>query len=202
MNTRLDKIILFLTIFVLLEIWTSTLFQYPKNITKILVYLDTLICVIFLYEFFLRLYKSDNRIDFVKFNFIDFISSIPMVESLRFGRIFRLLRILRLIKGGKRLFLFFEKTDLSRSLYTLCIFTLSIILFVSISIYIIESQLSSEVSFVEVLGITVESILTTSLFKQTLTTTSNHYLLIAIASGLLFLSGLTAIIISYFSEKD
>lgn len=200
MNSRLDKIILFLTCIVILEIWLSSLFAYTKNIKTILLYLDTFVCFIFLYEFFLRLYKSTNKIEFIKYNFIDLISSIPLVESLRIGRIFRLLRILRLVKGGKNLFMFFGKTNLSKSLYSLCMLTLVIILFVSFSIYIIESQLNSGISFENILGITIESIATASLFKETLTSTSNNYLLVAILSGIMFISALTAIIISYFNK--
>jgi|TARA_B100001142_G_C14130357_1_gene576660 voltage-gated potassium channel len=200
MSSRIDKIVLFLTCIIILEIWTSTLFTYTKYIKTIILYLDTLICFIFLYEFFLRLYRSTNKLEFIKYNFIDFISSIPLVESLRIGRIFRLLRILRLIKGGKNLFIFFEKTNLSKSLYSLCMLTLGIILFVSFSIYIIESQVNPGISFENILGITIESIATASLFKETLTSTSNNYLLIAILSGIMFISALTAIIISFFNQ--
>ena len=125
-----------------------------------------------------------------------------MVESLRIGRVFRLFKIIRTFTGGKKLFFFFEKSNLPKSLYSLCILTFLFILFISFSVFMVENQLNSQIDYFDSLRITFESIITTSLFKESLSKTANNYLMLAIVLGLLFISALTAIIISFFNNKE
>jgi voltage-gated potassium channel len=60
---------------------------------------DTAICFIFLWDFFYRLYRAPNRAAFMKWGWVDFISSIPMLGVFRWGRLVRVIRILRILRG-------------------------------------------------------------------------------------------------------
>jgi len=68
----------------------------------ILIYADTLVCGLFLLDFLLTLYRSQHRMRYVAtWGWIDLLSSIPIVGSLRIGRAARAMRILRVIRGVK-----------------------------------------------------------------------------------------------------
>lgn len=58
---------------------------YPTNIelNKIFTFSDNIICVIFLSSFFYELYKSENKIYYIKHNWLDLITSIPAFGILR-----------------------------------------------------------------------------------------------------------------------
>jgi len=61
--------------------------------------IDTFVCVVFLIDFGVRLYRAPDKVEFMKWNWIDLAASIPEVEFLRLGRFVRLLRIIRLLRA-------------------------------------------------------------------------------------------------------
>lgn len=67
---------------------------------RILEAADLVVCAVFLGDFLVQLATAENRWRyFVRWGWIDLLSSIPMVDALRFGRAARVLRILRLPRG-------------------------------------------------------------------------------------------------------
>src|SRR5881396_3714896 len=84
--TSWQLLILVLSIFVLGVVFVETVFELPTEVSKLLQSLDTLICVVFLAEFGFRLYRAENRMAFLKWGWIDFISSIPNLDLFRWGR--------------------------------------------------------------------------------------------------------------------
>jgi voltage-gated potassium channel len=74
-------------------------FKLPPQVSSLLQTLDTVICFVFLADFFHRLYRAENRLVFLKWGWIDFISSIPMLSVFRWGRIVRVVRLLRILRG-------------------------------------------------------------------------------------------------------
>jgi voltage-gated potassium channel len=104
--------------------------------------LDTLICFIFLGDFFHRWYRAENRPAFLKWGWIDFISSIPMLSAFRWGRIVRIVRILRILRGVRSAkfiltVLFENKARGTFSLVVLVTFVL--VIFSSIAILNLET---------------------------------------------------------------
>jgi len=69
------------------------------EVTSLLETLDTIICFVFLADFFYRFYHAKNRLAFMKWGWIDLISSIPMLDVFRWGRVVRVVRILRIMRG-------------------------------------------------------------------------------------------------------
>ena len=64
-------------------------------------YIDALICVGFLTDFAINFARAKNKLQFMKWGWIDLISSIPTLDPLRWGRAFRIARALRLLRGVK-----------------------------------------------------------------------------------------------------
>ena len=66
---------------------------------QLLLHLDTGICVLLLSYFFYSFFSADDKKQFLKIHWIDFIASIPVIEVLRYARIFQVLRVLRLLRA-------------------------------------------------------------------------------------------------------
>ena len=58
-----------------------------------------MICGVFLMDFFVHLWLAPARGQFLRWGWIDLLSSIPTIEWLRWGRVFRVLRILRALRS-------------------------------------------------------------------------------------------------------
>ncbi|MEO6690428.1 MAG: ion transporter [Dokdonella sp.] len=76
-----------------------------RDTRQILDYADDVICAIFFLDFLLTLKRSPNRWQyFIRWGWIDLISSIPTIDAFRAGRaarIFRVLRVLRAMRSAK-----------------------------------------------------------------------------------------------------
>ena len=92
-------VIVVLSMYVLISLVVSTFFNLSTEIKQLLDYVDNLICVIFLFDFCIRFIKSENKLKFMKWGWIDLISSIPTLEMFRVGRLLRLVRILRILRA-------------------------------------------------------------------------------------------------------
>ncbi|MEI6972950.1 MAG: ion transporter [bacterium] len=94
-----QAVILFLSIYVLITLFVETVVVLPAQTTVLLSRIDNLICLLFIGDFFYQLAKARNKLAFLKWGWIDLISSIPNVEFLRWGRFVRMIRILRILRG-------------------------------------------------------------------------------------------------------
>ncbi|WED23483.1 ion transporter [Vibrio sp. JC009] len=90
---------LFLSVYVLLALFVQLAVDLPKDINEILNKADNFICLFFLADFFIRLKHAKSKRQFMKWGWIDLLSSIPMVDVLRYGRIVRVVRVLRLLRA-------------------------------------------------------------------------------------------------------
>lgn len=95
----LNIIVIILSIYVLGALIIDTVFVLPKETSVLLNYIDYTICAFFFFEFCVRFFKSENKLEFMKWGWIDLLSSLPMVGFLRAGRLLRLIRLLRIIRA-------------------------------------------------------------------------------------------------------
>ncbi len=97
---------LFLSVFVLGAIMAQTFFALPAEVNLLLNRLDTLICLIFIADFFYRFFRAADKAAFLRWGWIDLASSIPAIEVLRWGRIVRIVRLLRVLRAFRSVKLF------------------------------------------------------------------------------------------------
>lgn len=100
--TRLSMwqlVLLVLSVYVLGALFAQTVWDLPQEIVLVLDRADTAICIVFLGDFFYHLVAAPDRIAYLKWGWIDLISSIPTVDMLRWGRAVRVLRILRVLRA-------------------------------------------------------------------------------------------------------
>ena len=97
----LDLLVLIMSFYVLGALIVDAFFNLPDEISQLLLYIDNFICFIFFIDFIVRFYQSENKISFMKWGWVDLLSSLPMIDLFRAGRLLRLIRILRIVRAFK-----------------------------------------------------------------------------------------------------
>ena len=62
---------------------------------------DTFVCVVFFADFVWQLIRSRSRMAYLKWGWLDLISSIPMLPAFRVARLARVARIIRVLRGAR-----------------------------------------------------------------------------------------------------
>jgi voltage-gated potassium channel len=148
----LNSLIIILSIYVLLALLIDTFFKLPPEISKLLFTIDNGICFIFIFDFSLRFYRSEHKLKFMKWGWIDLISSIPTVDILRAGRLIRLIRLLRVLRAFRSTRVLINhifKSKIKGTMTTVSIITLLVIISSSISILIVENAPESNIKTAE-----------------------------------------------------
>ena len=148
----LNLVVFVLSIYVLLAILVDTILVLPKETSILLTYIDNTICVFFFAEFCFRFYKAKNKQAFMKWGWIDLISSVPAVSYLRAGRILRLIRLLRLIRAFRSTQMFVKHVFRNKAkvaFTSVTILALLLIIFSSIAILQVEKDPDSNIKTAE-----------------------------------------------------
>lgn len=95
----LDLVVLVLSVYVIAALAIDVFFTVPPEVSRVLAIVDNGICIFFLIEFFVRFFKAPNKLEFMKWGWIDLLASIPNIAYLRAGRAFRLIRIIRILRA-------------------------------------------------------------------------------------------------------
>lgn len=94
-----EAFMLGLCLYVLAALGATTFCKLDESVVAILDYLDTAVCFVFLADFVVKLATAESRLAYLKWAWIDLVSSIPTIGPLRWGRLARVVRILRLLRG-------------------------------------------------------------------------------------------------------
>ncbi|MGF1839169.1 ion transporter [Vibrio atlanticus] len=90
---------LVLSIYVLITLFIESVIALPSDVIEVLRITDNIICMFFLADFAIRFKAAKNKRSFMKWGWIDLISSIPMLDAFRYGRIVRVVRVLRILRA-------------------------------------------------------------------------------------------------------
>lgn len=145
-------IIVILSLYVLISLVISVFFTLPKETTSLLNYIDNLICLVFLTDFFIRFFKAEKKLEFMKWGWIDLVSSIPTFDYFRAGRLLRLVRLLRVLrafKSTKILLDFVFKKKSQGAFATAAIVAVLMLIFSSIAILQVENDPNSNIKTAE-----------------------------------------------------
>jgi voltage-gated potassium channel len=138
-------LILFLSVYVISALTIDTLVKLPSDVSYILRTVDTVVCFIFLGDFFWRLASAQNKAAYMKWGWIDLISSIPTLDALRWARAVRVVRILRVLRGVKSAKILIEHLFRNRAkgaFFSVAMISFVLIVFSSIAILQVEPALS------------------------------------------------------------
>ena len=137
-----------LSIYVIIALFCQTFFKLSKPINHLLDRFDFIVCVAFILDFFFRFFKAKSKLQFLKWGWIDLISSIPTVDFLRWGRlvrVFRILRILRAFKSTKLLISFLFRNRAQSSIVSAALISFLLLIFSSIAMVSFEDDTSSNI---------------------------------------------------------
>jgi voltage-gated potassium channel len=140
--TGLPVLMLVLSVYVLIALFADTAFHLPVQISALLRTLDTLICFVFLGDFFHRLYRAERRLAFLKWGWVDFISSIPLLTWFRWGRVVPMIRVIRVLRGArsvKHILHILFKNEARGIFGTVALVTATLLIFASIAILNVET---------------------------------------------------------------
>jgi voltage-gated potassium channel len=146
--TWLQVILLVLSIYVLTVVFLQTVIQFSPQTNALLDEIDSIICAFFLYDFFLRLYRAPSKRAFLRWGWLDLISSIPVAGIFRWARIarvVRLLRILRAFRSSKVLIGYLFEHRAKSVLATVSLISAILVIFSSIIILHVETDASSNI---------------------------------------------------------
>lgn len=98
-----EVVVLTLSVVVLAALVADAFLRLPTEISRVLGYLDTVVCAVFFIDFLRRFHRAPDKRAFMKWGWIDLLASIPNVEALRIGRVVRVLQIIRLLRSLRTL---------------------------------------------------------------------------------------------------
>ena len=135
-------VMLVLSVYVLIALFVETVIPLPADVRLLLRYIDDGICVVFLADFTIRLVRSRDRRRFMRWGWIDLVSSIPTFDVLRWGRLVRVVRILRIMRAfrsTKVLLGFLFRNRAQGTFATVALVSITLALFSSIAILNVEN---------------------------------------------------------------
>ncbi len=204
-NPRFQYLLLYLSIYVVIELYVSTIVDYTPEATLITAWVDFGICMVFLFDFFSGLYYAEKKLHFFKTHWIDLISSIPLVGYLRVGRVVKIFRILRVLRSAKYLFQFFNRKNSFGTLKSIAVVSVMIIFFFALSFYHLEASYNPRISsFQDSIWWTTITTITVGFLQDIppVTVEGKFLSVVLILLGLIIFSTLTATVTDYFIEDE
>lgn len=108
-------LLLGLSVYVLVALAIEKALPLGPDSIQILDRVDNAICVVFIADFFYRLFRAPRKGDFLKWGWIDLVASIPTMDFLRWGRLARVIRVLRVLRGLRSIRVIFRTLFANRS---------------------------------------------------------------------------------------
>ena len=145
--------ILLSSLAVLMVLGFSFLVPLPTEVKRLLDFADIAICIVFMVDFFILLsLHRDKKRYLLTWGWIDFLSSIPMVDPFRWGRLARVVRLLRLfrgLRGSAGLLRHFFANKRESTLIAIILTLLSVAIFSSVAILVAEEGEGSRIDTAE-----------------------------------------------------
>lgn len=137
------------SLFALAMLAVDTLFQLDPRTHEIIAWLDNAVCLLFFLDFVVTFWRAERKAEyFFRWGWLDLLSSIPMVDELRWGRLARIFRIFRILRGLRSAKLLSELVVLRRhesALLSAALISLLLLVFSSITILQLETDPASNI---------------------------------------------------------
>jgi len=139
----LQIVTLILSVYVLLALLIQATVKLSADTIQILDRIDFFVCLVFLTDFFFRFYRALSKAKFLKWGWIDLISSIPMLDIFRVGRVVRIVRVFRILRASrstKYLVIYFLQRRKVTSFAAVAAISLSVMVFAAIAVLNFEDS--------------------------------------------------------------
>lgn len=140
-----SMVLVILSVYVLVALLLEAFWIEDPEIKAVLQYLDFMVCMLFLWDFFVCLFTAESKRIYMKWGWIDLLSSIPAIDPLRWGRISKVVRIIRYLRAIKSLKIIVRSVSASRfETLSICVFLVVFISFTLSAAFILEFERSYE----------------------------------------------------------
>ena len=138
----INILVFFLSLYVIIALVVDTFFPLSKEMSALLHDIDYAVCAIFFIDFLYRLFTAKNKWQYMRWGWIDLVSSIPMNYFLagRLFRVFQLIRVLRAIRSIELITHFFFRNKIKSAFTSAAILAFTMIIFCSIGILQLEKD--------------------------------------------------------------
>lgn len=146
--TPLQAVTLVLSIYVLITLLIQSMVALAPETSAALDRVDFYVCMVFLADFFIGFYRAPSKAAFLKWGWIDLVSSIPMLDMFRVGRVFRVIRIFRVLRAfrsGKKLLSYLLREKKTTSLAAVGAIALMLLIFSSVAMLQFETSADANI---------------------------------------------------------
>jgi voltage-gated potassium channel len=150
--TPFNIIILVLSVYILVSLIIDTFVHLPPEISRVLNLLDYGICFFFFIDFLVQFFSAKNKWHYMRWGWIDLLSSIPMADILQAGRLVRIIRLFRVLRAFRSLRSLGAHIFASRirgTFTTISVIALLMIIFSAIAILSVENVPGSNIKTAE-----------------------------------------------------
>ncbi|MGB3715482.1 MAG: ion transporter [Candidatus Promineifilaceae bacterium] len=205
-NTTYELFIVFLSIYSIVVVLLATVVPVKDTTVEILIIVDHFIVIVFLYDFFRQLYNAPKKIAYLKWGWMDFVSSLPggyYLRLLRIGRIVRTSNNLR-ATTGRSIWETFKQHRAESALLTTTFAMFFLLLFTSI--FILNVELDSPIATIsspeDAVWWSFVTMATVGYGDEVPTTSSGRLVgFILMSGGVLLLAVFTGYAASYFNPR-
>jgi voltage-gated potassium channel len=138
----LEVLTLIFSVYVLVALVIQATVKLSPETANILRWIDFFVCAVFLADFFVRFHAAPSKTRFLKWGWIDFVSSLP-VNIFQVGRVVRIIRVFRLLrafKSMKNLLTFFFQCRKFTSFAAVAASSLCVMVFSAIAVLNVEDS--------------------------------------------------------------
>jgi voltage-gated potassium channel len=136
-------VILVLSTYVVIALLVDAFADLPPELSKLLHEIDYIICFFFFIDFLIRFFTAKSKMEYMRWGWIDLISSIPIFDVFLAGRMFRIIQLLRVIRAFRSmnlLFKYFFKNKVEGAFTSVGIVAILMIIFSAIGILGVEKD--------------------------------------------------------------
>lgn len=147
-----NLIILVLSVYILGSFLIDTFCKLTNETSRLLTFIDNIICFVFLIDFIIRFKNATNKLHFMRWGWIDLISIIPVIDYFRMGRLLRLIRLLRILRAfrsTKKIISHIFRNKAQGTFTMVSIIAIMLIIFSSIAILQVEKEPTSNIKTAE-----------------------------------------------------
>ncbi len=140
--------VLVLSLYMLGTVLVETFLDLPPATDKLLHWIDFPVCLFFLYDFSVRFYQAPSKWKFMKWGWIDLLSSIPLLTVFHLGRVVRVLEIIRILRGfrsSRILVRYLFKNPRKSTITTIALASMILVIFSSIAVLSLENHPNSNI---------------------------------------------------------
>lgn len=107
--TLWDIFMLFLSVAVLVTLAVEMLVPMDEEGQRLLSRIDAATCLVFFGDFLWRFTRAKNRKAYMKWGWLDLVSSIPWQDFFAWGRLYRVVRVVRAVRSARHIILVLQR---------------------------------------------------------------------------------------------